>query len=170
VLANNTAAPAAGRDCAGTIVSEGYNVIRIDDCGGFAPASGDREGSGGAPLDAQLGPLADNGGPTLTQMPAVTSPVVDFGAPSGCPIDDDGLPGTPDVPLLTDQRGAPRPRDGDGDGFARCDAGAVEVPEPGAGASSFASWLALCMLARRTQIRRAATNAVARPPTPHPKT
>jgi hypothetical protein len=170
VLANNTAAPAAGRDCAGTIDSQGYNVVRIDDCGGFGAAGGDLAGSAGAPLEVQLGPLADNGGPTLTHLPALTSPVVDFGAPSGCPIDDDGLPGTPDVPLLTDQRGAPRPRDGDGDGFARCDAGAVEVPEPGAGASSFASWLALCMLARRTQIRRAATNAVARPPTPHPKT
>lgn len=155
VLANNTAAPAAGRDCAGTIVSEGYNVIRIDDCGGFSPAA-DREGSDGAPLDAQLGPLADNGGPTLTHLPAVTSPVVDFGAPAGCPIDDDGLPGTPNVPLPTDQRGAPRPWDGDGDGFTRCDVGSVEVPEPGAGAASVASWLALGVLARRIQARRLA--------------
>jgi hypothetical protein len=134
VLANNTAAPAAGRDCAGSIDSQGYNVVRIDDCGGFGAASGDLAGSAGAPLEAQLGPLADNGGPTLTHLPAVTSPVVDFGAPGGCSIDDDGLPGTPYVPLLADQRGVSRPRDGDGDGFTRCDVGAVEVPEPGAGA------------------------------------
>ena len=158
VLANNTAAPAVGRDCAGTIVSEGYNVVRIDDCGGFSPAA-DREGSDGAPLDAELGPLADNGGPTLTQMPAVTSPVVDFGAPAGCPIDDDGLPGTPGVALLADQRGAPRPRDGDGDHAARCDVGAVEVPEPGAGATSIASWLTLGILARRIQARRVAARS-----------
>lgn len=156
VLANNTAAPGAGRDCAGAITSEGYNVIRIDDCGGFGPASNDREGSAGAPLAAQLGPLADNGGPTLTRMPAATSPVVDFGppAPAGCSIDDDGLPATPEVALVADQRGALRPRDGDGDSFARCDAGAVEVPEPGAGTASAFALIALALVARRVRVRR----------------
>ena len=49
---------------------------------------------------------------------------------------------------------APRARDGDQ--FARCHVGAVEVPGSGAGASRFASWLALCVLARRIQVWRAA--------------
>ncbi len=71
--------------------------------------------------------LADDGGPTLAQMPAVTSLGVDFGAPCGCPID--------------------------GDGFARCDVPAVELPEPGA--ANIAPWLALGLLARRIQARRA---------------
>jgi hypothetical protein len=56
--------------------------------------------------DMKLGPLADNGGPTLTQMPAADSPVVDAGTGTGCPP--------------TDQRGAPRPAG------AACDVGAVE--------------------------------------------
>ena len=46
VLANNTAAPAAGRDCAGSIDSQGYNVVRIDDCGGFGAASRRSRGIG----------------------------------------------------------------------------------------------------------------------------
>jgi sugar lactone lactonase YvrE len=54
-----------------------------------------------------LGPLADNGGPTLTHMPLPGSPAIDYGS-NGCPPPD------------TDQRGGIRPV---GSG---CDAGAVE--------------------------------------------
>ena len=46
--------------------------------------------------DAQLGPLADNGGPTKTMAPAATSPAVDTGSAFG---------------LTTDQRGLARPTD-----------------------------------------------------------
>ena len=65
-------------------------------------------------LDPQLGGLANNGGPTQTRMPAVTSPVVDKGISPG--------------PLATDQRGDPRrvdtsvPNAADG-----TDIGAVEL-------------------------------------------
>jgi hypothetical protein len=45
-------------------------------------------------VDPQLGALGDNGGPTLTQLPAITSPVVDKGSAPGS--------------LTTDQRGQPR--------------------------------------------------------------
>jgi hypothetical protein len=51
-----------------------------------------------------LGPLANNGGPTLTHMPQAGSPAIDQG--SGCPA--------------IDQRGAARPVG------PACDIGAVE--------------------------------------------
>ena len=61
--------------------------------------------------DPQLGPLADNGGPTLTHLPLPGSPVVNAGDPGFAP------------PPATDQRGA---------GFPRVntvvDLGAVEAP------------------------------------------
>ncbi|HET7843179.1 MAG TPA: CSLREA domain-containing protein [Xanthomonadales bacterium] len=60
---------------------------------------------------AGLGPLADNGGATLTYAPLPGSPVIDTGAAS-CGG--------------SDQRGAKRPSDGDANGTATCDRGAVE--------------------------------------------
>ncbi|HEX5037907.1 MAG TPA: CSLREA domain-containing protein [bacterium] len=64
--------------------------------------------------DPKLGPLADNGGPSLTLLPLAGSPAIDGGNdPAGCFSDD--------------QRGFERPVDADGDGIARCDIGAVEV-------------------------------------------
>jgi hypothetical protein len=53
--------------------------------------------------DAMLGPLADNGGPTLTHLPLAGSPAINTGGP-GCPSPD--------------QRGALR--------VGGCDAGAAE--------------------------------------------
>lgn len=84
--------------------SGGHNLTGDPSCG-FA-AAGDVVGA------AKLGPLADNGGTTLTRMPAADSPAVDAGTVTGCPA--------------MDQRGTTRPRDGDGDGVATCDIGAVE--------------------------------------------
>ena len=65
-------------------------------------------------VDPQLGGLADNGGPTQTQLPATTSPVVDKGnAPPG---------------LTTDQRGQPRTVDtGASNANDGTDIGAVEL-------------------------------------------
>jgi hypothetical protein len=74
--------------------------------------------------DPQLGPLANNGGPTRTQLPAISSPVVDKGnAPSG---------------LTTDQRGEPRTVDtSPANANDGTDIGAVELPTgppvPGSG-------------------------------------
>jgi parallel beta-helix repeat protein len=59
--------------------------------------------------DAQLAPLADNGGPTPTHRPALTSPVINAADPAFVP------------PPLTDQRGEPRVYRG------RADMGAVEL-------------------------------------------
>ena len=63
-------------------------------------------------VDALLGPLRDNGGPTLTHALLAFSPGVDRGGDSLC--------------AQTDQRGRPRRVDGNGDGSGRCDIGAVE--------------------------------------------
>jgi CSLREA domain-containing protein len=66
--------------------------------------------------DPQLGGLASNGGPTLTQLPAITSPAIDAGSNP--------------LALATDQRGQPRTINGPpanaGDGT---DIGAVERSE-----------------------------------------
>ena len=83
--------------------------------------------SGGTPVgfltgDPKLGPLADNGGPTSTLLPAADSPLVDAGT-----CDTDAFTGSD---LTTDGRGLPRFVDGapgtnaSGD---NCDIGAVEA-------------------------------------------
>ena len=91
--------------CGGAPATSGGNNIDSDGSCAFA-------GSGDQIADPQLGPLADNGGPTPTHLPVVGSPAVDGGANAGCPA--------------TDQRGQTRPTDGNGDGTATCDVGAVE--------------------------------------------
>ncbi|HYP24884.1 MAG TPA: choice-of-anchor Q domain-containing protein, partial [Actinomycetota bacterium] len=60
----------------------------------------------------ELGPLANNGGPTPTHALGATSHAIDTGL-ADCPG--------------TDQRGVLRPKDGDEDGTATCDAGAFEL-------------------------------------------
>jgi CSLREA domain-containing protein len=99
----------AANHCGGAAVTSGGNNLDSNGSCAFA-APGDQNN-----VDPQLGPLADNGGPTLTHMPAdvVGSPVVDHGAAADCPA--------------TDQRGETRPKDADGDGTSVCDIGAVEV-------------------------------------------
>ena len=81
------------------------------------PTTGNLIGSadGDGVIDPGLGPLSDNGGPTLTHRPAEDSPLVDAGDPSLDPSNE--IP-----PIDTDQRG---------EGFARvfgfvADIGAVE--------------------------------------------
>jgi hypothetical protein len=80
---------------------------------------GDSSGSG--VIDPLLGPLADNGGPTLTHALLPGSPALDQGDPSFDPNDFD-------PPLDYDQRGAPylRVAEGDGFGVAVVDIGAFE--------------------------------------------
>ena len=56
-------------NCSGSLDSFGYNLIDDTSCG--AAAAGDIVGQ-----SPQLGALANNGGPTFTQLPASTSPIV----------------------------------------------------------------------------------------------
>jgi predicted outer membrane repeat protein len=92
--------------------SRGYNLA--DDSSCLLNHATDQ-----AAVEALLRPLADNGGPTETMLPASASPAIDQGISSG---------------LTTDQRGRPRPQDllgvsnpAGGDG---ADVGAVEL-QPG---------------------------------------
>ena len=101
IVANN----APGNDCAGTIKSNGHNLDSDGTCS--LTATGDLPGT-----DPRLGPLQDNGGPTLTHALLFGSPAMDAGDDSDCPA--------------TDQRGFIRPMDGDGDGTATCDIGAFQ--------------------------------------------
>jgi predicted outer membrane repeat protein len=97
---------------AGMAVSNGYNFSDDTSCK-FTTAT-DREGPGNNPL---LGPLAGNGGPTETRLPASGSPLIDAIALANC-----GFEG-----ITTDQRGVSRPQ---GPG---CDIGSVEVEVNGPG-------------------------------------
>ena len=98
-------------DCFGRFVSGGNNVESPGDTCGFDQPS-DQVSILAWELD--LGPLKNNGGPTLTQLPGPQSVAIDIVAEEDCVV-------------TTDQRGVARPQG------PRCDAGAVEVeptPQP----------------------------------------
>jgi hypothetical protein len=63
----------------GTVTSGGYN-ISSDDGGGLLTGPGDQINT-----DPLLGPLQDNGGPTLTHLPMPGSPAIDAGDPNFTP-------------------------------------------------------------------------------------
>ena len=104
IIANND-----DRNCGGTSgnwTSLGNNLSSDFHCA--FTQSGDQQG-----VDPLLGPLAENGGATLTHALLPSSPAIDTGSNATCPA--------------TDQRGVARPYDGDGDSTATCDIGAVEA-------------------------------------------
>jgi hypothetical protein len=109
VLAANALTNAFSFNCSGSAsarTSLGYNVVGDTSCA--LEETGDLQSA-----NLMLGVLADNGGATLTHLPAATSPLVEHVPGTAC-IDFD------DDPLIHDQRGQARPV---GSG---CDAGAVE--------------------------------------------
>jgi len=100
---------ASGPDIWGAVESLGYNLI-----GSTTGATINGSTTGNLiGVDPLFGPLADNGGPTMTRALPVGSPAIDTGPP-GC------------GGLTTDQRGYPRPSDGDSSGTDECDIGAYE--------------------------------------------
>jgi hypothetical protein len=108
VLADNVSGsfgPAIPANCTGPVkpTSLGHNLEDADTC--------ELSGPGDLPdTDPLLGPLADNGGPTLTHALLPGSPAVDAGDDAGCPP--------------TDQRRVARPQG------PHCDIGAFEVGRP----------------------------------------
>jgi hypothetical protein len=102
-VAANNSSHTISQDISGTF-QELYSLVRTVGTANIVGAFGNKNGQ-----DPHLGPLAVNGGPTLTMMPALSSPVLDAGGPS---------------PSGTDQRGLPRSANG------RRDMGAVERQYP----------------------------------------
>ncbi len=100
-------------------VSLGHNLIGNADGVSAFNGVGDNFGTTASPLNAQLAPLADNGGPTMTHALLSNSPALDAGS--------NALANDPTNPLLTDQRGAGRIADSaDPDSLAVVDIGAFE--------------------------------------------
>lgn len=102
IIANNTAT--LGPDCANTITSAGNNLVGNNSDCSLSAASDDQVGTSGAPIDPQLGPLADHGGATKTLALQSGSPAINNGNDATCAI--------------ADQRGALR--------VESCDVGAFE--------------------------------------------
>lgn len=101
-------AGAGGSECVvGGTLSGGYNVGGDGTCG--FTGTGDQNTAGAL----SLGPLQDNGGPTLTLLPLAGSPALGAVPASACTVS------------TVDQRGVARPQG------AACEAGAVEVDERG---------------------------------------
>jgi hypothetical protein len=109
------AGDSSGTSCGGAtdqLTSLGYNLS--DDSSCSPTVTTDLTNT-----NPMLGGLQNNGGPTLTYLPASNSPAVDSGDPNGCSDDLGNV-------LAYDQRGFPRVYSGN----ARCDIGAVEVWRP----------------------------------------
>ena len=106
VIAGNVAG--TGPDCVGELYGHGYNFLQSDaSCAIVGVTTGNILG-----VDPRLGPLQDNGGPTLTHRPG--APLIESASP--WPPGTEGIQFCP----LADQRGILRPMGG------VCDIGAVE--------------------------------------------
>ena len=108
-----------GPDTSGNFSSQGHNLIgNADDATGFTGS--DLKGTTAAPLNAMLGTLANNGGPTETHALLAGSPALDAGD-NALAVDTDNNA------LTTDQRGTGRIADSDDAGTtATVDIGAFE--------------------------------------------
>lgn len=111
---NTTAGGQLSFSAAPIFTSLGFNLTNSPDTCNFT-GTGDKVVQASA---VKLGPLANNGGPTLTRALLKGSPAIDHGNPAGC-TDPMG------VALTTDQRGRPRPDHGE----TVCDIGAYEFQD-----------------------------------------
>ncbi len=102
-LQNSLLSKNMGGDCDGVLTSRGHNLSSDTHCGSAFTQPGDRIG-----VDAKLGPLANNGGPTMTHLPRPGSPAIDEAVMV--------------TGVTTDQRGVKRPQG------PQPDIGSVEAP------------------------------------------
>ena len=105
-----------GPDCWGYLELCGYNLFGDSDGLFFNEVV--NIGTNLFDVDPMLGPLADNGGATMTHALLHGSPALDGGT---CVCVDGEQ-------ITADQRGEPRPQDGDYDFIPLCDMGAYEAP------------------------------------------
>jgi CSLREA domain-containing protein len=118
IIALNTAP--SGPDVFGTLTSENFNLIGNNSGVTIAPAQlSDQIGTPGSPINPMLGPLQNNGGPTLTRALLSGSTALDKGHSSGSATDQRGFPRTFDQPMIPNATG--------GDGT---DIGAFELFAP----------------------------------------
>jgi hypothetical protein len=99
-------------NCHGTLTSKGYNLTNT----ATGAACGFSQSTDIVDANPELGPLADNGGPTQTMLPGSTSPAANV-IPTGTTLNE--ISACPGI----DQRGVTRP----GVGESHCTVGAVEV-------------------------------------------
>ncbi|HWP55900.1 MAG TPA: Ig-like domain-containing protein, partial [Pyrinomonadaceae bacterium] len=123
IVAKNSA------DCggAGSVASQGHNLIGFCLNAGFTNGvNGDQIGTAASPLDPHVGPLANNGGPTMTHALLSNSTALDAG--DDCVTQAAHCSDANISQLLTDQRGFTRIADGpDVDTTATVDIGALET-------------------------------------------
>jgi hypothetical protein len=115
------AASGSGGNCFNNsikITDAGYNISDDTTCG-FAKNGSANNGDGVNPLLSPAG-LANNGGPTETIALQNESPAID-----AIPIADCTDQASPPKPIITDQRGVPRPDAGE----QVCDIGAYEFQD-----------------------------------------
>jgi len=94
IVAGNTSP--GSPDISGPVTSAGYNLIGDNSGATITATTGDQVGTSGSPINPLLGPLQNNGGPTLTRALLTNSPAIDAGNAFS---------------LSTDQRGFTRPFD-----------------------------------------------------------
>jgi N-acetylneuraminic acid mutarotase len=118
IIALNSAPVGPDFTGAGGLQSTGYNIVgnNADAVINFQPT--DQIGTPAAPIDPLLGPLAYNGGPTLTHALQPGSPAIDRGDPAAPLRDQRGYSrlGVPDVGAFEFGGSAPR-ADFNGDWF-----------------------------------------------------
>ncbi|MGH2953154.1 MAG: choice-of-anchor Q domain-containing protein [Solirubrobacterales bacterium] len=101
IVANNSSGE-GGEDVdgsAGTFAT-GFSLIEDPTVTGGATLAETPAGSNLFGVDPQLGPLAGNGGPTLTHLPAPTSPALDVGVNNNLQTDQRGLARTQDLSAI----------------------------------------------------------------------
>jgi hypothetical protein len=100
----NSVGPRGSENCAPTtgeskIVSLGFNIESLDECGFKGPGDQIRK-------DPLLGPLQPNGGPTQTMAPALGSPAIDQGRSFGTASDQRGVIRPIDLPTVPNSAAA----------------------------------------------------------------